>query len=268
MRNRTLRIIYCACLLLPCLAAAQNAPSADPITGTWIGDAAPGGATSRTAITVQLTYDGQTTAGSVTGPARPGTVRSGSFTPATGRLRFEVHLDDAGTSPFVFDGTVVTGTAIGQVTGDGVTGNFRITRTDGTPSRAEPMRAEVRGGFDEVSGWITKAANLVPAERWGYRPVATVRTFAEVVAHIADAYGWYCARAEGRDVPWSDAIAQGDTRKVAVMSALERAVAACNAAYEAGQNTGALMANVAHANLHYGNLVTYIRMVGLVPPSS
>jgi hypothetical protein len=38
--------------------------------------------------------------------------------------------------------------------------------------------------------------------------------------------------------------------------------------YAGTGDIGQLMANVAHTNLHYGNLITYIRMLGMVPPSS
>jgi hypothetical protein len=48
---------------------------------------------------------------------------------------------------------------------------------------------------------------------------------------------------------------------------LKEALDACSAAHEAGQ-LGPLIANFGHVNLHYGNMATYMRMLGLVPPSS
>ena len=129
--------------------------------------------------------------------------------------------------------------------------------------------AAVRAGFTEVSGWVTKAAELIPAEKYTYKPTTTVRTVGQMIAHIADSYGYYCARASNRNVQWSDAIEKGATDKATLATKLKQAGDACNSAYTAGTgDIGQLMANVAHTNLHYGNLITYIRMLGMTPPSS
>ena len=127
----------------------------------------------------------------------------------------------------------------------------------------------LRGGFDEVHSAISKSAELVPADKYTYRPVSTVRTFGELVAHVADSYAWYCARASGRNVQWSDAIEKGKTDKATLAQKLKESQAVCTAAYGSGSsNLGQLMANIAHTNLHYGNIITYLRMMGLVPPTS
>ena len=122
-------------------------------------------------------------------------------------------------------------------------------------------------GFAELSGWIMKAAEIVPADKYSYKPAPTVRTFGELLGHIADGSNYFCGRAAGRKVQWSDANAQGNTEKATVVPKLKEALDACSAAHEAGQ-LGALIANYGHANLHYGNMATYMRMLGLVPPSS
>ena len=73
----------------------------------------------------------------------------------------------------------------------------------------------------------------------------------------------------GKDVPWSDAVEKGDTSKAKVVAALKSATAGCAAAYASpAARIDKLMANVAHSNLHYGNAITYLRMMGLKPPSS
>lgn len=125
----------------------------------------------------------------------------------------------------------------------------------------------LKGGFDEVNGWIMKSAELVPAERYTYKPVATVRSFGELVAHVADGYNWYCANASGKKTEWSDAVEKGKTDKATVTARLKQAADACTAATAKGQ-TLQLMQNIGHANLHYGNMITYLRMMGLTPPSS
>ena len=129
--------------------------------------------------------------------------------------------------------------------------------------------AAVRAGFTEVNEWVTKAAELIPADKYAYKPTASVRTVGQMVAHIADSYHYYCARASNRGLQWSDPIEKGATDKATLTTKLKQATDACNAAYSAGTgDIGQLMTNVAHTNLHYGNLITYIRMLGMTPPSS
>ena len=125
-----------------------------------------------------------------------------------------------------------------------------------------------QAGFAEVSAWVTKAAELVPAGKYSYRPAPTVRTFGQIIGHIADAYNYYCTKATNRAVQWSDAAEKGATDKATLAPKLKQALDTCNAAYSKPGDIGQLMGNVAHTSLHYGNLITYIRMLGLVPPSS
>jgi uncharacterized damage-inducible protein DinB len=126
-------------------------------------------------------------------------------------------------------------------------------------------------GFEEVSGWITRSAELVPADKYAYRPVATVRTFGQQIAHVADAYAYYCGSAKaGKPVEWADAVEKAGGDKAALLAKLKAATDACQAVYAGANAANALplMANIAHSNLHYGNIVTYMRMLGLTPPSS
>ncbi len=129
-------------------------------------------------------------------------------------------------------------------------------------------RAVIRFGFGEVTAWVIRAADLVPADQYGYRPAPTVRTFGQLIAHLAVANDYYCGRAAGRPVEWSDAIEQRVTDKEALARELRRSIDACAAVYAGTGQAGPLLANLVHTNLHYGNIVTYLRMMGLVPPSS
>ena len=130
--------------------------------------------------------------------------------------------------------------------------------------------AALKSGFDEVSGWLIASAELVPADKYGYKPVNTVRSFGQLMAHAADGMNWYCGSATAAaDLQWSDAAEKSATTKAAIVAALKAASTKCNAAYAAPTaKIDKLMANVAHSNLHYGNAITYIRMLGLKPPSS
>jgi hypothetical protein len=95
-----------------------------------------------------------------------------------------------------------------------------------------------------------------------------VRTFGQLVAHIADSHNYYCARAMGNRVEWSDAIEKGTTTKAGLVQKLKESITGCAAGYAGAGQLGPLTENYGHTSLHYGNMITYIRMLGLVPPSS
>lgn len=126
----------------------------------------------------------------------------------------------------------------------------------------------LRRAFNEVSTWVSAAAEMVPAEKYTYRPSEPVRTFGQLIGHLADSYNYYCAVAGGRDVEWGDPIEKGVNDKAALVERLKQAMATCTAPYTSGGRFRALVDNVGHTSIHYGNIVTYMRMMGLTPPSS
>jgi uncharacterized damage-inducible protein DinB len=107
-----------------------------------------------------------------------------------------------------------------------------------------------------------------------------------MLAHVAGANYVFCAAARGEKPPHAeDAFEKSATTAPAITKALEESIAYCDAAYtaltdaKAGEivsgafggkdsRAGILMGNTGHNNEHYGNLVTYLRINGLVPPSS
>ena len=129
--------------------------------------------------------------------------------------------------------------------------------------------AAVRKGFQEVSGWVSKSADMVPAEKYNYKPVETVRTFGQLIGHITDSLNYFCAHGAGNKVQWADPAEKGTTDKATLVPKLKEAVDKCNAVYGSDPaQFKPLMENIAHTNLHYGNLITYLRMMGMKPPSS
>src|SRR5688572_23914872 len=124
---------------------------------------------------------------------------------------------------------------------------------------APTAQAAVKYGFDEVAGWLVASAELVPADKYTYKPVNTVRSFGELMAHAADGMNWYCGSAKAaKDVQWNDAAEKGKTDKATVVAALKSATAGCAAVYASpAARLDKLMANIAHSNLHYGNAITY-----------
>jgi len=128
--------------------------------------------------------------------------------------------------------------------------------------------AQLKGVFEEVTELVVKGAGQVPAEKYAFQPNATVRTFGQLVAHIADGNNYYCARAAGQKVEWSDAVEKTTTDKAAIMQKLQGSIALCAAQHAKNSTALQLLSNYGHLNLHYGNMITYLRLMGMVPPSS
>lgn len=257
--------------------SAQQPTSSDRLTGQWTGYIGQSEG-NPAEITFELARgpDGRVS-GSATGPQlTPGDVHDLVYDPTTGSLRFTVVIrGSTGENGRVkFDGRVVQDTASGTIVLNGEPGVFRLVRADPTARAAAPLSpkgdpgAAVRRGLVEVSDWITRAAALVPAERYSYRPVGTVRTFGQLVGHVIDGSNYYCGRAAGRNVEWTDATERTVTTKEALAQALARALADCRAVYDGAGEIAPMMENLVHTGLHYGNMVTYMRMMGLTPPSS
>jgi uncharacterized damage-inducible protein DinB len=133
-------------------------------------------------------------------------------------------------------------------------------------------------------GYLTAAAEQVPESSYAYRPAPTVRTFGEIIAHVAGSQHMFCAAALGDKSSAEDDVEKTATGKSAIVAALKASTAYCQKAYAMAdaeamkrsvkmfgmEVTGlwAVLENTAHDSEHYGNLVTYMRMLGMVPPSS
>ena len=160
-----------------------------------------------------------------------------------------------------------------------------LTRAQ-TPA-ANPVSEAVREGWTGAKNNVTRAARAMPDDKFAFRPVASVRTFGEIVAHIAGANYIFCSTARGEKAPFAeDHFEKTVKSKAEVIKALDAANAYCDAAYAtltdgtAGEmiaapfgsgktaRAAALMGNTGHLQEHYGNLVTYLRINGIVPPSS
>lgn len=268
--------ILTAVLALSLAALAQSgggqSAAADPISGVWTGSVGPG-ATPGYSITMKLAYDGRAAISGTAQGAEPGdtaVVKTGTFDPQTGALKLELAIRD-GSQTATFEGTVVLDTAAGKLTlsNQPGPGTFLLKRGTGAsaPAATPATSAALKSGFDELSGWILKSAEMVPAEKYTYQPVKTVRTFGQLIAHIVDGQSYYCAGASGRKVEWTDTTEKGRTDKATLLPKLKQSMDACAAAY-GGTLTPPLFANLSHSSLHYGNVVTYLRMLGLTPPSS
>ncbi len=152
---------------------------------------------------------------------------------------------------------------------------------------ANPFSQATRQAWEGATGNVKASADMMPEANYAFRPVDTVRTFGQIVAHLAGANYVFCAAAKGEKPPHAeDAFEKTATTKAAIVKALDESLAYCSGVYSGlddkraaevielpfgmgrGTRQSLLMGNNGHLQEHYGNIVTYLRMKGLVPPSS
>jgi uncharacterized damage-inducible protein DinB len=148
---------------------------------------------------------------------------------------------------------------------------------------ANPSTQAVKGQFGMVKNVVAKSAEKVPEELYAFKPTPDVRSMGQLFGHIADAQFMMCAAAAGEKAPQSG-IEKSMTSKAQLSKAIVDANAYCDKVIEGLDDkkgmeivqffTGptprlnVLTFNIAHSYEHYGNLVTYMRLKGIVPPSS
>jgi uncharacterized damage-inducible protein DinB len=130
---------------------------------------------------------------------------------------------------------------------------------------------------------LLRSAEKMPEENYSFRPVDSVRTYGQLIGHLADGQYEFCSPALGEKNPEPN-IEKTKTSKADLIAALKAAFAYCDKAYDGmtdasgsqlvklfgndSPKLGALEFNNVHNWEHYGNLVTYMRIKGIVPPSS
>jgi len=157
------------------------------------------------------------------------------------------------------------------------------------PAAADPgnmtrYSRAIKARFDNIKRDIVEAAEAVPESEYRFRPTPQVRTFGQLIGHIADSQNFFCGVASGQNPEYGDTLEKSLTAKTALVKALKESVAKCDGVYDATTATNALelvkagkgdalrsmmlLDNVSHDNEHYGNIVTYMRLNGMVPPST
>ena len=151
-------------------------------------------------------------------------------------------------------------------------------------SAQNPLVQSLKGVFDITKRNIMVTAEILDDELYAYRPTDEVRSAGQILAHIADGQFSFCGSAAGEPGAAPENFEQTRTHKAEIIEALELGFAYCERAFarttDAGAATatdlfgspntvgGILAFNSAHNYEHYGNLVTYMRINGIVPPSS
>jgi hypothetical protein len=140
---------------------------------------------------------------------------------------------------------------------------------------------EVKAAYESIKNNLTKAADKMPDNDYDFKASPDIRTFGQLIGHIAQAQMNTCSSVNGA-MKKSDAGSK--TSKADLVAALKDAFAECDKAFDAltdanatemtkgprGERTrvGALVGNIVHDNEEYGYLAVYMRIKGVVPPSS
>ena len=158
-------------------------------------------------------------------------------------------------------------------------------------SPKDPMATWLHNAFNTNRKNIEKSAEKVPEDLYGLRPgpQEEVRTFGQILGHLANFNYMWCSQAKGEKNPGQGSDFEKLASKAALLRALSDAFTYCDTAYAAltdasglevitvTQESGRkaqvprmslLVLNYGHNNDHYGNLVTYMRIKSIVPASS
>jgi uncharacterized damage-inducible protein DinB len=149
--------------------------------------------------------------------------------------------------------------------------------------KADPFSTEIRQMYDHVKNNLAKMAEKMPAENYGFKPTAEVRTFAQIVGHVADIQARTCSAVNGAPRSLN---ASSKTTKADLITALKESFSLCDQAFDSLTDATTLdmmmspqgehhskaglliIAVVSHSNEEYGYMAVYLRLKGLVPPSS
>ena len=149
--------------------------------------------------------------------------------------------------------------------------------------------SEAKFPWTVVRDNLLKMAEKMPAENYSFRPTPEIESFGQRVAHIAGANLFICQGVMGQQT--TPRPRPSTTSKPELIALLKQASAACDAAFDSLTDTSAmekidshlggpfppeptrtklatLNNMVRHSNEMYGYMCVYLRLKGIVPPSS
>jgi uncharacterized damage-inducible protein DinB len=146
-----------------------------------------------------------------------------------------------------------------------------------------PLISEARQNYGTVKSNVIRLVERMPEEHFSFKPAAGMRSFAEAVAHVANSQTTTCSIVNGNQRTLN---AETRTTKIDLVAALRESFAECDTAFETmsdaavpqmvrlGTSTrtrskmGLLIGMISHSNEMHGYMAVYLRLKGLVPPSS
>lgn len=155
--------------------------------------------------------------------------------------------------------------------------------TANAQSGTMPHAATLKSQAETIRGFVLRTAEKVPEDLYAFKPTPEVRSLGALLGHIADGNNLLCGMAAGEKAAPNRANEKKTTR-ADLVAALKASFDACDNVFEATTDANAMapvdffgqketrLGMLAFVNSHmwehYGNLVTYMRLKNIVPPSS
>jgi len=145
---------------------------------------------------------------------------------------------------------------------------FALAQTPSTPAKSFTAQ------FEDVNRRLLDMAKDFPDDKYGYRATKDVRSFREIIVHVASGNAYAAKAGRGEKVKWDEIDPKGYTTKAAAVALLEKTITDATATLKATPaNRWATTVEpwldvIEHAGEHYGQLVVYYRNNGMVPPES
>ena len=147
-------------------------------------------------------------------------------------------------------------------------------------AQSNPLSTEVKQNYNQVKATLVRGADKVPAADYAFKPTPDVRSFGEVVTHIADVQMALCTAVTGENKK----VDTSKNDKASAVATLKASFDYCDPVYDALTDASAVQTakmfgrdrtklgildfNIIHDNEMYGYMAVYLRLKGIVPPSS
>jgi len=168
---------------------------------------------------------------------------------------------------------------------------FPLAAQTGQQAPINDLPSWLRNSYSTNRKYLARTADKMPENFYAMRPGAQteVRTFGQLIEHLANFNYRWCSDAKGEKNPQEETDFEKLTAKADLVNALNSALTYCDGAYAILTDANSMdmvqgtrddgtkvpvlrvsrfISNLAHNNEHYGNLVTYMRIKSILPPSS
>lgn len=148
-------------------------------------------------------------------------------------------------------------------------------------AQENPLSGDAKRAYEAIKTNLARMADKMPEEHYGFQPTPEIRTFGQLVAHVADSQARNCSSVMG-EAKALDAASKKS--KAELVAALKESFSICDAAFNALTDASALQmvegrrgprprlgvlnGVTTHSNEEYGYMAVYLRLKGIVPPSS
>lgn len=146
---------------------------------------------------------------------------------------------------------------------------------------APSMADVVKQNYNQMKNLLTRAAEAMPDDGYSFQPTQQERSFGGWVGHVADAQMRTCSGIAGEQ---KNLNAESKTSKAELLAALKESFDACDPVFEGLTDANAnspvpgfrgpqprltsQFGMLSHDNECYGSMAVYLRLKGIVPPSS